>query len=144
MDVSELRKRILHELDDARRDASVRRQARSEAEQQWETFLSAVAVPLFRQAADVLKAERQLFSVETPAGSVKLVSDGSPQTFLEFVLDLSGASPEVMGRLSVSQGRGRQSLEEQPVAPGRAVADVGENEVAGFLVAHVPKLVVRN
>jgi hypothetical protein len=144
MNVSELRKRILHALDDARRDASVRRQARSEAEEQWETFLSTVAVPLFRQAVDVLRAERQLFSVETPAGSVKLVSDSSPQTFLEVVLDLSGASPEVMGRLSVSQGRGRQSLEERPVAPGRAVAEIGEDEVAAFLVTQVPKLVVRS
>ncbi len=143
MDVSELRKRILHALDDARRNASVKREARSEAERQWETFLSNVAVPLFRQAGSVLKAERQLFSVETPAGSVKLVSDASPGTFLELVLDLSGPLPEVVGRLSVSQGRGRQMLEERAVAAGKPVGEIGEDDLAGFLVTEVPKLVVR-
>jgi hypothetical protein len=143
MDVSELRKRILHALDAARRDASMRRQTRSEAEQQWETFLSSVAVPLFKQAMAVLKAEGQLFSVHTPAGSVRLVSDGSPETYLELVLDLAGAVPQVTGRISLSRGKGRQQVEEQPVAPGKAVGALDENDLAAYLVAAVPKLVVR-
>jgi hypothetical protein len=143
MDVSELRKRILHALDAARRDASARREVRGEAEKRWETFLSSVAVPVFRQAMDVLKAERQLFSVHTPAGSVRLVSDGSPETFLELVLDLTGAEPQMLGRVSRSLGKGRQHVEEQPVAPGKPMSEIDENDLAAYLVAAVPKLVVR-
>ena len=143
MDVSELRKRILHALDDARRDASARRQARTDAERHWETFLATVAVPLVRQAVTVLRAEGQLFSAETPAGSVRLSSDGAPETFLEFVLDVSAGEPQVIGRLSVSQGRGRQRVEERPLGAGKAVTELGEQDVAAFLVSEVPKLVVR-
>jgi hypothetical protein len=143
MDVSELRKRILHALDDARRDAEGRRQGRGDAEKHWERFLPAPAVPLFRQAATVLKAEGHLFSVHTPASSVRLVSDGSPETYLEVVLDSSEGSPRMVGRLSVSRGRGRQTLEEQPIATDKAVVDVTEDDLARFLVTEVPKLIVR-
>ena len=145
MDVSELRKRIIHALDDARREATSKRQARTDAERQWEAFLATVAVPLVKQAATVLRAEGQLFTAETPAGSVKLVSDGSPGTFLEFVLDdASSGEPQVVGRTSVSQGRGRQQVDERPIAPGKSIAALGEQEVAAFLVTAVPKLVVRS
>ena len=54
MDVSELRKRILRALDDARKDAVVRRREVDEAANAYETFLEQVAVPLMRQAAQVL------------------------------------------------------------------------------------------
>jgi len=144
MDVSDLRKRILHALDEARREASSRRQTRTDAEKAWETFLTSLAVPLCRQAAQVLRAEGQLFSVHTPAGTARLVSDGSPETFLEIALDVSGSAPQAVGRLSVSQGRGRQVVEEHPVAPGKSVADLAEEDLARFLVAAVPKLVVRS
>jgi len=144
MDVSDLRKRILHALDEARRDASSRRQSRTDAEKAWETYLSSVAVPLCRQAAQVLRAEGQLFSVHTPAGTVRLVSDGSPETFLELALDLSASSPQAIGRLSLSQGRGRQIVEEHPVAAGKPVTELAEEDLAAFLVTAVPKLVVRS
>jgi len=143
MDVSELRKRILHALDDARKDASTRRQARADAEQAWETFLAGVAVPLFRQAAQVLRAEGQLVSVHTPAATVRLASDGSPETFLELALDSSGPLPQVVGRISASLGRGRQVVEEHVVGAGRTVADVSESDLAAFLVTAVPRLVMR-
>jgi len=144
MDVSELRKRILHALDDARRQAKVRRESRTDAELQWDAFLSNVAVPLFRQAASVLQAERHPFTVHTPASSVRVASDASADTFLELALDLSGSAPAVMGRLSIGRGRNRQTVEETPIGVGKAVADITEDDVARFLVTEIPKLVVRS
>jgi hypothetical protein len=144
MDVSELRKRILRALDDAQRDAASRRDTRADAERQWQKFLASTAVPLVRQAADVLKAESQVFMVETPAGSVRLVSHNSPDTYLELLFDPSAADGTVMGRLSVARGRGRQMIDEQPVAPGKTMADLSEDDLARYLVREIPKLVVRS
>jgi hypothetical protein len=144
MDVSDFRKRIIHALDDARKDAEARRQARKEAAHAWEALLTDVAVPLFRQASQVLRAEGHLFSVETPAETVRLVSDGSSETFLELLLDMSAATPQVVGRLSVGKGRGRQVVDERVVAPGTRVEQLGEADLASFLVTAVPTLIVRS
>lgn len=144
MDTSELRKRILHALDDARRQATVQRESRSDAERQWDAFLSNVAVPLFRQAANVLEAERHAFTVHTPASTVRIASDASSDTFLELALDLSGPAPAVIGRLSIGRGRNRQTVEETAIGAGKAVADLTEDDVARFLVTEIPKLVVRS
>ncbi|HSF99591.1 MAG TPA: hypothetical protein VLA20_00615 [Vicinamibacterales bacterium] len=143
MDVSDFRKRIIHALDDARRDAEAGRQARKEAGRVWEAFLADIAVPLFRQASQVLRAEGHLFSVETPAETVRLVSDGSSETFLELMLDMSAATPQVVGRLSVGKGRGRQLVDERVVAPGKGVEQLDEADLADFLVTAVPALIVR-
>jgi hypothetical protein len=144
VDVSELRKRILHALDAARKDASRKREARDSAERQWERFLSTVAVPLFRQTCDVLRAEKHLYSVETPAASVRLASDASPETYLELVLDAAADEPRIVGRLSLSRGRGRHVIEEHPIAPGKPLAEIGEDDLSRFLVVEIPRLVVRS
>ena len=142
MEVSELRKRILHALDAARKDASSRRTVVDEAAKAYETFLSSLAVPLLRQAAQVLTAAGESFSVNSPADSARLISEKSPQTFVEFVLDTSGASGQVVGRVSITRGRQGVIVEERPIAP-KAIADLTEEDVSQFLVAEIPKLVVR-
>ena len=143
MDVSELRKRILHALDDARKEASTRRLAVDEAGKAYEGFLLNIAVPLVRQAAQVLNATRESFAVHTPAGSVRLVSDKSAQTFLEFVLDTTGAEGTVIGRVSLARGRQGVVVEERPVVRGKSVEALTEEDVSAFLVAEIPKLIVR-
>jgi len=143
MDVSDLRKRILRALDDARKDASSRRTAVDQATRAYEEFLEKIAVPLLRQTQTVLKAEGQLFSVHTPAGSARLVSDRTPQTFLELVLDTSGAMPQILGRVSLARGREGVIIQERPIAASKPIADAGEDDLAQFLVAEVSKLVVR-
>ena len=143
MDTGELRRQILHALDAARKDSSERRRVVDDAALAYQKFLTDVAVPLVRQAASVLCAEKRRFLADTPAGSVRLSDEGSPQTFLEFQLDTSGARPQVIGR--VSQARGRQGVvvEERPIAPAKAIADLVDDDVAQFLIAEIPKLVVR-
>jgi hypothetical protein len=143
VDVSDLRRRILRALDEARRDVSGRQRARDEAALAWDRFLSSVAVPLVRQAAGVLRAEGHAFSVHAPAGGVRLASDASPESFLEFELDASGTTPQVIGRVSVTHGRQGHVIVERPLAPDKRIADLADDDVAAFLVAEIPKLVVR-
>ena len=142
MDVSELRRQILRALDDARKDAAGRRVVVDAAAKAYETFLADLAVPLVRQAAQVLNATGQAFSVHTPAGSVRLVSDASPFTFVE--LELGATKTDVVGRVSVTRGRQGVVLEERPIAPGKTVAALTEQDVSEFLVTGIPKLVVRS
>jgi hypothetical protein len=143
MDVSELRKGILRALDDARRDASARRTAVDEAHAAFADFLKQTAVPLLRQTGDVLRAEQAPYSVHTPADSARLVSDASPHTYLELVLDTSADTPQVVGRLSVTRGRHGHILEEVPIAEDRSVADLNEDDLAAYLLAKIPKLVLK-
>jgi hypothetical protein len=143
MDVSDLRKRILRALDEARKDSSARRQVVDAAAAAYQAFLDNTAVPLVRQAVTVLRAEGHQFTANTPAGSVRLTSDASPQTFLEFELDATGAEPQVMGRVSLTRGRQGVVVEERPIAPGKSLNDLADDDVARFLVTEIPKLVVK-
>jgi len=141
MDVSELRKKILRALDEARLDAASKRGERDEVQRAYDQFLETVAVPLLKQAQGILKAERQMFTVHAPVGSAKLASDSSAQTFLEFSLDSSGDRPTVLGRTSRARGRQRVIVDERPVTTGKGVGELTEEDVAAFLVAELPKLV---
>jgi hypothetical protein len=143
METGDLRKRILLALDSARKDSSDRRRLVDEATRAYESFLANVAVPLVRQAASVLTAEGPRFVADTPAGSVRLTADGSPQTFLEMQLDTSGARPQVIGRVSVTRGRQGLIVEERPIAD-KPVAELVEDDVAKFLIAEIPKLVMKS
>ena len=143
MDVSDLRKRIIRALDDARKDASNRRVVVDEATKAYETFLVEIATPVMRQASLVLKAEGHPFTVQTPAGSVRLVADGSAQTFIELGLDTSSAPAVVFGRVSLTRGRQGHVIEERPIVD-KPVAAVTEEDLSTFLVVEIPKLVVRS
>ena len=143
MDVSELRKRILHALDTARKDAVVRRSTVDEAARAFERFLETIAVPLLKQSQDVLRAEGQSFTTHAPVGSARLVSGSSPNTFVEFTLDITPAVPQVIGRVSLARGRQAVVVEERPISTTKAVADLSDDDVAQFLVTEIPKLIVR-
>lgn len=144
MDVSELRKRILRAIDDARRDASDRRAVVDEASRAYATFLAEIAVPLLRQSATVLNATGALFVVHAPAGSARLASERSPDTFLEFELDAARPNPEVVGRISLARGgRNGQIVEERPIVSDKPVHKLTEEDVSAFLVAEIPKLVIK-
>jgi hypothetical protein len=143
MDVSELRKRILRALDDARKDAVARRAVVDAATRAYEGFLASIAVPMMRQAATVLVAAGHPVVVHTPGGSVRLAADASPQTFLELDLDVRGTEPAVMGRVSLARGRQSVIVEERPVAPGKTVAELTEEDLSAFLSTEIPRLVMK-
>ena len=143
MDVSDLRKGILRALEEARKDVSDRRTIRDAAAADYEQFATRIATPILRQAADVLGAEKHDFTVQTPAGSVRLVSDRSPQDFVEFELDVTGAKPHVIGRTSLARGRKSLIVEERTLAPGKSIGDITEEDVAKFLLTEIQRLVTR-
>ena len=141
MDVSDLRQRILRALDAARADAASKRTETDAAQAAYEKLLNDVVVPLLRQAQAILKAESHAFTVHSPAGSARLVSDAHPETFLEVALDTSGDRPQVVTRTSIARGAKRVSVDERPLAPGKAIKDLGEQDIAATLVAAITKLV---
>jgi hypothetical protein len=143
MDVSELRRGILRALEVARQDASDRRRLRDDAAAAYEKFLEHVATPLMRQASDVLRAEKHEVTVQTPGGSVRLVSDRSAQDFIEFELETSGASPHVIGRTSLARGRKGVVVEERQLAAGKAISQITEDDVARFLLTEIQRLVTK-
>jgi hypothetical protein len=105
MEISEVRQRLLQTIDRAKRQAAERLVRSDEAARQFDRFLNNVAVPLFRQAANVLRAEGYLFNLFTPSGSVRLMSDRTAEDFIEVSLDSSVDPPQVMGHSSRSRGR---------------------------------------
>ena len=144
MDVSDLRKRIIRALDDARKDASSRRVVVDEAAKAYESFLADIATPVMRQAALVLKAEGHPFTVQTPAGTVRLVADSlGADLHRAWARHDRRVGPSVIGRVSLARGRQGHLIEERPIAD-KSVADVTEEDLSAFLVAEIPKLIVRS
>src|SRR5262252_8752777 len=111
MEISEVRKRIHATIDRAKQRAAERRARGDEAGRAYATFLDTVAVPMFRQVANVLRAEGYQFTVFTPSGSVRLMSDRAAEDFIELTLDTSGDQPQVIGH--TSHRRGRRVMEHE-------------------------------
>jgi hypothetical protein len=141
MDVSDLRQKILRALEAGRLEAATRRSQVDASRAAFDRFLHDVAAPLLRQTQAILKAENHLFTVHTPAGSARLAADAQADTYLEFVLETTGARPQVISRISVARGAKRVAVEEGPVAAGKPIEDLTESDVASFLIAAIPKLV---
>jgi hypothetical protein len=141
MEISEVRQQVLAAIDRARRGAAERRTRTDEASREFDVFLERLAVPLFRQVANALKAEGYSFTVFTPGGSVRLMSDKTTEDYIELSLDTSGAQPLVVGRSS--RARGRRVVEsERPVGEG-PVREISEDHVLRFLMAELEPFVER-
>ena len=140
MEISDVRKRVLRTVDEAKRRAAARRTRIDQAEAEYAVFLDRVAVPIVRQVANVLRAEGFAFSVSTPAGAVRLMSDRSAEDYMELSLDTSGSEPRVVGHSS--RGRGRRVVEtELPLGADRAIPDLTEEDVLEFLLKSLEPLV---
>jgi hypothetical protein len=141
VETSEVRQRVQQAIDRAKRAAADRRALSDEATREFGTFLEHVAAPLFRQVANALRAAGYGFTVFTPGGSVRLMSDKAAADFIELTLDSSGNRPVVVGR--TSRGRGRRVVEsERPVAEG-PVRDITEDRLLSFLVEELEPFVER-
>ena len=140
MEISEIRRRLRSAIDEARRDAAARRARSDAALRDYDTFLSAVAVPVVQQMASALSGEGHHFNVATPAGSVRLTAANSPEDYIEIALDTSEDPPEVVGR--TSRGRGRRMLtSERPVRDRTAVGELNEEDVLAFLLTEITPFV---
>ena len=144
MDVSDLRKRIIRALDDARKDASIRRVTVDEAARAYESFLTNIAAPVMRQA--VLVSERRK-DIRSPSRRRRKAFESLRTARRRPSSSLAStdpaARPAVIGRVSLARGRQALVIEERPIAD-KPVADVTEEDLSAFLVAEIPRLVVRS
>jgi hypothetical protein len=132
MEVSAVRRRVLETVERAKRAAAERRQRTDDASREYAVFLDTLAVPLMRQVANVLKVQGYPFSVNTPGGSVRLVSDKRGEDFVDLSLDTSGREPVVVGHSS--RARGRRVIEsERPIAAGPIPA-ITEDQLLAFVL----------
>ena len=142
MEVSEVRQRILDTIARAKRDAAARRARNAEVATAYERFLETVAAPLVHQVASILKVEKLLFAVHTPAGAVRLVSERSPEDFVEIRLDTSGQVPQVVAH--VERVRGRETLvEDRPIRPGVLVEHLTDQDVLDAVAEALSGLIER-
>jgi hypothetical protein len=140
MESSTVRNRLNVIIDAAKRASAERRARSDEAVRSYERVLE-FSVPLFKQVAQALKVSGYLFTVFTPGGSVKLMSDKSAEDYLELSLDTSGDRPDVMGR--VSRTRGRRVMEsERPIAD-KPVGELTEDDVLEFVLKEIVPFVER-
>jgi hypothetical protein len=139
MEIADVRKRIYSTIERAKRRAAERRARGDEAARAYSAFLDTIAVPLFRQIANVLKSEGYPFSLFTPSGSVRLMSDRTAEDFIEVTLDTTGDVPQVVGH--TKRSRGHRVIESE-----RAIGSPGaltEEDVLDFLLQELEAFVER-
>jgi hypothetical protein len=139
METSDIRKRLNQTIERAKRQAAERRALGDDAARAFETFLSTIAVPLFRQVANILRSDGYLFNVFTPSGSVRLMSDRGAEDFIELSLDTTGDRPQVMGHASRSRGR-RVLVSERSLGQP---AELTEEAVLEFVLKELEPFVER-
>ena len=139
MEISDIKRRVVEAIERARHQSAERRTRHDAAAREYETFLERTAIPIFKQVSNVLRAEGFLFTVFTPGGSVRLMSDRSTEDYLELVLDTSGDEPVVSGHTGRSRGR-RVVESERPIGPP---ATLTENDVLSFILQALAPLVER-
>ena len=141
MEVSDVRKQVLATIERAKRLEAERRARSDEAARDYPVFLERIAVPLFRQVANILKAHNYAFSIFTPSNGVRLMSDKSTDDFIELSLDTAGEQPSVVGH--VTRSRGRRVLEsERPIGTG-SISELTEDDVLQFLMKEIEPFVER-
>jgi len=141
MEISDVRRHVRETIDRAKHRASERRLRNDEAVTSFARFREDVAVPLFKQIVNVLKAEGYAFSVFTPADGVRLISDRNGDDYIEITLDTSGDAPRVMAH--ISRSRGRRIIEaEREVGSGGPEA-LGELDLLTFVLKELEPLVER-
>lgn len=142
MEIADVRRRVREATERAKRLAAERRTRADEAEQEYGTFLTEIGVPLFRQIAGVLRAEGYMFTLFTPGGGVRLMSDRSGDDYIELTLDTTGPQPQVIGH--ASHGRGRRVVKsETPLCRGGPIRDLSEEDVLAYVLEELAPFVER-
>ena len=142
MEVSDVRKRVREAMERAKRRTAERRTRNDQAAREYEQFLERIAVPLFRQIGNVLRAEGYTFTVSTPGGGVRLASDRSGGDYLELRLDTEGPAPQVM--IHSSRSRGRRVIDsETPIGAGTSIGNLAEEDVLVSVLSELEPFVER-
>ena len=142
LETAEVRRQLTHKLAELKKAQVQRRAASDAARQAFETVLEREVAPTVRQFAQALKAEGFAFSVQTPASTVRLVSDRSREDVIDIVLELGGPQPAVVARSVVTRGR-RELEDERLVAQGDAIATLDADRVLAVLLELIEPFVER-
>jgi hypothetical protein len=142
VEISEVRRRLRAAIEKARRAAEDRRVRIDTATRDYQAFLDQRAAPVFHQLAAALTAERYPFKVFTPAASIRLAADRSPEEFIELSLDDTSDPPAVVGRATRGRGR-RMTSTERAIGNGAPIADLTEEDVLAFLLEEIVGLLER-
>jgi len=141
MEIADVRRRVHETIERARRQAAARRGRNEEADREFQRLLEFIAVPLFRQLANVLKIEGYQYNVFTPSGSVRLGSERSGEDYIEIVLDTSGDEPRVLGR--IGRSRGRRVISAERVVGDGSPANITEEDLLAFVMKELEPFVDR-
>lgn len=141
LDTADVRKQLTHRLAELRKAQTQRRIANDKARAAFESLLEKEIAPTVRQFAQALKAEGHAFSVQTPAGAVRLVADRNAENVIEIVLE-AGSVPAVVLRTSVTRGR-RQFDDERTIAAGEAIEAIDASQVLSALLDAIEPFVER-
>jgi len=139
MEISEVKRQLSETIERAKRAAVDRRTHVDEASREFGVLLEQVAIPLFRQVANVLRVQGYPFDVFTPGGSVRLMSEKNADDFIELTLDTTGDEPLVMGHSR--RGRGRRVLESERAIAEGPVRNLTEQQVLAFLLKELEPFV---
>jgi len=143
VETSVVRQRVQELLRQRKRPDADRRTDRrwqsDQAQQEFETFLKSVAVPLFKQVAGVLGAEGHKFDVFTPGSSVRLMGGRGNDEYIEIVLDTKGSAPKLLGR--TSHVRGGDVMQTELVLNATAnISALTDEDLLGFLLSEIENL----
>jgi hypothetical protein len=142
IEVSEIRKRLRQALEQVKRASAERRTRADAAARAYDEFLLQVATPVFRMFSAALRAESYPFSVFTPAGGLRLMSERSSADFIELFLDTDADPPVAAAR--INRGRGRRLVTaERPVRQNAQVDQLTDEDVVQFLLAEIAPFVER-
>jgi len=141
MEIADIRRRVTETIERARRLAQERRARNDDAERSFAMFRDGVAIPVYRQVANALKAAGYPFIVNTPAGSVQLVSERSSGDSIELALETDGDTPLVFGRSK--RTRGRRTVESERPLRTCPINELTEDDVLTFLLKELEPLVER-
>jgi hypothetical protein len=139
MEISIVRRRLTETIERARKQAAARRTRADESARDFEVFLQKIAVPLFRQVANALKGDGYAFTVFTPSGSVRLMSDRSASDYIELTLDTTASPPTIVGQISRARGSRVIDAERQIGAPEATT----EEQLLEFLLKELEAFVER-
>lgn len=142
LETAEVRRQLTHRLAELKKAQAQRRAATDAARTAFDTVIEREIAPTVRQFAQALKAEGFPFSVQTPAGTVRLVSDRSSDNVVDIVLELGGRQPAVVVRSAFSRGR-RQVEDERTLAEGEAIASIDGERVLAVLLDVIEPFVER-
>jgi hypothetical protein len=142
MEVSDVRRRLRHAIDEAKRHAADRRARVDQAARTWSERLPDAVVPAVHAVHSALAGEGYRFTVSTPGDTAHLALERSAAEFVEVALDTDRESPAVV--LRSTRGRGRRTVtSERVIAEGAAIAELSQDAIVDAVIQELVPFIER-